>query len=158
MARPKKERVVQCPPQFSSFKPAGIGRRVLERINLSLDEYEAVRLADYDQKEHMEAAELMGISRPTFTRLLESAHTKIAVFLAEGKALYIEGGSVHFDSNVYRCLHCGHCFPVPIDEQPSVCPHCKSDNLVDQAAGFGHGPCCRQFRGRRMYESTQKGE
>ena len=59
---------------------------------MSLDEFEAVNLADYQGLYHEEAAQRMGISRPTFGRILGSARKKIANALVEGKALQIEAG------------------------------------------------------------------
>jgi len=47
---------------------------------LTIDEYEAIRLADYFGNEHLEAAKKMEISRSTFTRLIKNAHKKIAEF------------------------------------------------------------------------------
>jgi len=47
------------------------------KIILHLDEYEAVRLSDYLRLSHSEAAERMGVSRSTFTRLIGGAHRKI---------------------------------------------------------------------------------
>ena len=77
------------------FKPAGIPARDLEAIVLALDEMEAVRLADLEGLYQEEAAERMGVSRPTFGRIVESGRRKIADAIVRGKALVIEGGPVH---------------------------------------------------------------
>jgi predicted DNA-binding protein (UPF0251 family) len=146
MPRPQKKRIVNKPPLYSSFKPAGVMKKGLQQISFSLDEYEAVRLADYLKLEHEEAAVEMEISRSTFTRLLERARGKVAAFLIEGKELCVEGGSIHFRDNIMRCLGCGHIFSTRIDETISSCPSCGSENLLDVAGGYGHGRCCRQFR------------
>jgi len=146
MPRPKKDRIVHRPPLFTSFKPIGIVGRTLEAITLSLDEFEAIRLADYMGMEHSEAAEEMEISRSTFTRLIEKARNKISHFLIEGKGLFIEGGNVHFRGNVIRCQECGHMFNTSFEQELSKCPCCGSDKLLDLAGGFGHGRCCRGFR------------
>jgi predicted DNA-binding protein (UPF0251 family) len=69
----------------------------MEEIVLSLDEFEAVRLADYEQLYQEDAAAKMNISRQTFGRIIEAAHKKIADVLMNGKALKIEGGEVAFD-------------------------------------------------------------
>ena len=76
--RPKKERIVHAPPKVLIFKPAGIPSLNLEKVELSIDEYEAIRLADLFGDEQETAAQKMGISRPTFTRLIESARKKVA--------------------------------------------------------------------------------
>jgi len=69
----------------------------LEEIVLNLDEFEAIRLADYEQLYQEDAATKMNISRQTFGRIIEAAHKKIADVLMNGKALKIEGGEVAFD-------------------------------------------------------------
>ncbi len=145
MSRPKKERSVKQPPLYSSFKPTGIMKSHLQQINLSLDEYEAVRLADYLQMEHEEASIEMEISRSTFTRLLEKARKKVSAFLIEGKELYIEGGCIHFRGNIIRCVSCGHMFNIGFKDELNLCPNCGSENLLDMAGGYGHGRCCQQY-------------
>lgn len=62
----------------------------LDEVELTLDELEAIRLADYQGLYHEEAAGRMNISRPTFGRILEEARRKVATALMEGKALKIE--------------------------------------------------------------------
>ena len=79
-----------CAPNALYFKPRGIPLVQLEEVCLSLDELEAVRLADYEGLYHEQAAERMTISRPTFGRILGGARRKLAEALLEGKALRIE--------------------------------------------------------------------
>ncbi|MCD6101655.1 MAG: DUF134 domain-containing protein [Candidatus Cloacimonetes bacterium] len=62
MPRPRIERRVKEPPRFQRFKPVGIPARLLEQIPLTLDEFEALRLADYNDLEHEAAANQMEIS------------------------------------------------------------------------------------------------
>jgi len=149
MTRPKKERMVYRPPLYAEFKPVGIFRRNLKRIQLSLDEYEAIRLADLQGLDHAEAAEEMEISRSTFTRLIEKARAKLAEFIIEGRELVISGGTIHFRGNLIRCLDCGHLFKNDFDHPVISCPACESTNLLDLAGGFGHGNCCSLKRRRR---------
>lgn len=61
---------------------------------MALDEFEAIRLADLNGLKQEDAAREMEVSRPTFGRILESAHRKVASALTEGRALRIEGGTV----------------------------------------------------------------
>jgi len=56
---------------------------------LSLDEFEAIRLADYEGLYHEEAAGRMNISRATFGRILDGARSKVADVIINGKALKI---------------------------------------------------------------------
>jgi predicted DNA-binding protein (UPF0251 family) len=72
--------------------------RLLEAVNLTVDEFEAVRLADLEGLYQENAAEKMRISRQTFGRILDSAHKKIADALVNGKALSIEGGNFQLDA------------------------------------------------------------
>ncbi len=93
MSRPQKCRCVAAHPDVVFFKPAGIPMSRLDEISLTVDEYEAIRWADDEGLRHNEAAEKMGVSRPTFTRILARAHQKIATALVNGKALRINGGN-----------------------------------------------------------------
>jgi uncharacterized protein len=104
MPRPKCCRQVCGVPDKTYFKPRGIPAADLEEVVLSLDEYEAIRLADYEQFYQEEAAARMNISRQTFGRIIEEAHKKIADVLMNAKALKIEGGKVSFDET----KPCGH--------------------------------------------------
>jgi len=147
--RPKKERIVSVPPKFYMFKPAGIPGIELEKVNLTVDEYEAIRLADYEGLDHEEAAKYMKISRPTFTRLVDKARKKIADALINGKELIIEGGNIHFRKNLFRCLSCGYTIISSFEESnPHKCPSCGSINIKNMAGHFGHGKCCRKRFGR----------
>lgn len=94
MPRPFCPRRVSAAPDVTFFKPAGIPLHDLKVTVLALDEFEALRLADRDGLEHVEAAKKMGISRQTFTRIVRAARKKVADFLTRGSALSIEGGPV----------------------------------------------------------------
>ncbi|MBV5279650.1 MAG: DUF134 domain-containing protein [Campylobacteraceae bacterium] len=142
MSRTPKRRLVASPPLFSSFKPSGIAGTKLLHVNLELDEYEAIRLADYKGMEHEQASEAMNISRSTFTRLLERARQKVSRLLVEGVKLNIDGGTIHFKDNLYQCQACRHFFALGIHDEASVCPMCASKDLVNFAQKFGHGTCC----------------
>lgn len=142
MPRLKKQKMVHSPPLFTAFKPMGIMHSALQQLPLALDEYEAIRLADYLGMDHAAAAEEMEISRSTFSRLVVEARNKIACFLIEGKVLQIEGGRIHFRGNVIRCQNCGHMFNISMETEFHECPECHSDKLLNMAGGFGHGRCC----------------
>jgi len=142
MSRPKNNRIVHEPPLFTNFKPTGVKGLSLEQVSLSLDEFEAFRLSDNKGLSQAEAAEEMGISRPTFTRLIEQARKKIAELIVNGKMLNIEGGKIHFRKNIMRCQSCGHMFNINFNENISECPNCQSPHLLNLAGGFGHGRCC----------------
>ena len=69
MSRPKQFRKIVSPPLMTGFKPFGIPRAQLEEVVLHYDEYEAVRLLDYEGLMQEQAAERMNVSRPTLTRI-----------------------------------------------------------------------------------------
>lgn len=149
MARPQNNRIVHTPPLFNEFKPIGVKRSELKSISLTLDEYEAIRLADNLGLSHLQASKEMNISRSTFSRLVDNARKTISKFLINGMTLHIEGGNVHFSSNYIKCNDCGYLFMVDIDEKVEDCPKCKSDNLQNMASNYGHGRCCTNNRRRR---------
>ena len=90
--RPKKTRWVKCMPGERCFRPKCRPAAALEGVRVTLDEFEAIRLADHEGLKHAAAAKLIKVSRPTFTRILRSAHQKIADALVHIKAIKIEGG------------------------------------------------------------------
>jgi uncharacterized protein len=95
MSRPKKDRCIRCNPNALYFKPRAIPLIHLQEVSLSMDELEALRLADYEGRYHEEAARQMEISRATFGRILSQARHKVAEALTQGKALKIETNTHH---------------------------------------------------------------
>ena len=89
--RPKKYRIVRHDPKINQFSPRGRPGRP-DEANLSMDEYEAVRLADYMGFSQKEAAQSMHISQQTFSRVLKRARRMIADALVSGKIIKIQGG------------------------------------------------------------------
>lgn len=94
MPRPFKNRCVHGQPQSVVYKPAGIPAAGLEWITLAMDEFETIRLLDHEGLDQLQAAERMGVSRPTITRIYASARQKIAAALTLGQAIRIEGGPI----------------------------------------------------------------
>jgi len=90
--RPKKTRWVKCLPQERCFRPKCKPVSKLDGVYLTIDEFEAVRLACLEELKQKEAAKLMKVSRPTFSRIVTSAHRKIADALVNIKSIKIEGG------------------------------------------------------------------
>lgn len=92
-------------------------------IVLSLDEFEAIRLADLSGLYQEDAAKKMDISRQTFGRIVESAHRKIADALVNGKSLRIEGGAVSVDTPPRcRCDKCKRSLDCPHRFREDGCP------------------------------------
>ena len=103
--RPKKTRWVKCVPGERCFKPLCKPLNKLEGVYLTLDEFEAVRLACLEGLKQVEAAKLMKISRSTFSRIITSAHRKIADGLVNIKAIRIEGGCCEIIKKRRRVRH-----------------------------------------------------
>ena len=103
----------------------------LTEIHLTMDEMEAMRLADAEGKDHVEAAPLMGISRQTFGRILVEAHRKVALAIVEGHAIHIEGGVYAMDEELrFICKRCDHTWSLfPGMPSPSRCPQCGKREL-----------------------------
>lgn len=146
MPRPRCCRRVVGQPAAVVFKPAGIPARELTELVLTLDEFEAVRLADFEALYQEQAAAQMGISRPTFSRLVESARRKIAEALVQGKALRIEGGPIALVAP-RRCRGCGAEW-----EGPSRCPRCGSSAESESPPVDGPGAPGTRCRRRGIHE------
>ncbi len=109
-------------------------------IELSLDELEAIRLADVEGLTQVEAAKLMGISQPTFHRILKEARRKVGKALVEGLRIRVVGGE-HIMRR-FRCFDCGYEWEEPYGTgRPEACPKCGSPNIhrVDPGRGRGRG-------------------
>jgi predicted DNA-binding protein (UPF0251 family)/predicted Fe-Mo cluster-binding NifX family protein len=164
MPRPVSERRLCAAIPSRVMKPSGIPARSLEEVILAFDEAEAIRLADLEGLYQEAAARRMGVSRPTFSRIIESARRKAADAILNGKALRIEGGTVTINSNGDNLMkiaapsrdgqideHFGHCkeylvfsvngkelIPEATIPSPEGCG-CKSGIAVDlAAAGITH--------------------
>jgi predicted DNA-binding protein (UPF0251 family) len=118
MGRPKKCRWVETEPGVTFFKPRGIPLRALEQKTITVDELEAMRLADYLELTQEEVAQKMQVSRPTVTRMLARAHRAVAEALVHGKAICIEGGDYRLGQ---KCGSCGQVAETEGGEARSDC-------------------------------------
>lgn len=94
--RPKKMRWVRCEPGERCFRPQRKPLSRLKGVILSIDEFEAIRLSDLEGLDQEEIAKLMKIHRSTVSRIIDSAHRKVADALVNIKAIKIEGGCCKF--------------------------------------------------------------
>ena len=90
MSRQKKPRIIQGIPKVTVFKPQGVKIDPHDEVQLLLEEYESIRLCDYEDLFQEEAAERMGVSRPTLTRIYDRARKKVAKAFTEGKPIVIQ--------------------------------------------------------------------
>ena len=95
MARTPRCRRIRRYPEYWSFGPQAEGQP--ETITMSLDEYECIRLMDREKLTQEPCARRMGVARTTGTNIYESARSKLAEALVEGKALRIGGGSYQLE-------------------------------------------------------------
>lgn len=116
-------------PNFSGFKPQGIQYKSGSEVSISFEEYEALNLCDYELMKQSEAAEMMKISRPTFTRIYESVRRKIAKAFVEGSCIQFENGN-SIISGWYKCDNCQITFTL-LDNADKCCPVCKSQLLTE---------------------------
>lgn len=92
MPRPRMRRRIEHSPRFSQFRPVS-GREFepqADDIVLLSEELEAIRLKDLEGLEQAQAAERMGVSRPTFQRILRAGRRKIAEALINGRGLRVD--------------------------------------------------------------------
>jgi len=113
---------------MEGFKPFGMPMREIEPMVLSYEEFEAIRLSDYDNLKQEESAEKMNISRPTFTRLYNKARRNIARAFIEGKAIIIKGGTFYTDDFWYKCRSCHETM---VTMKPAkMCHTCDSNEII----------------------------
>lgn len=139
MVRPHKERRVEKLPSITHYKPVAIPLRDLDEIVLTIEEMEAIRLADVELLDQGEAAKRMDVSRPTFHRIVNKAHQKIASALWQGCALRIDGGSFRIehahrtDLRKFVCDDCSHHWTLPHGTgmrcTDLTCPACNSQRI-----------------------------
>jgi predicted DNA-binding protein (UPF0251 family) len=158
MARPRNCRQVSLMPQSDYFKPRSIPLSMLEEVILTVDEFEAIRLADLDGLYQEQAAERMRVSRQTFGRIIEAAHKKVAEALVKGKALKIEGGEFEMaGTRKFKCDECQHSWELPYGTgRPEGCPSCGSGNIRRTDTGGGYAGRGGGGPGRSCREAQQK--
>jgi predicted DNA-binding protein (UPF0251 family) len=141
MARPPRCRWVGRLPGVNYFKPCGIPLSGLDEVVVTVDEFEALQLAELERLYQEQAAERMKVSRQTFGRIIESAQRKVAEAFVEGKALRIEGGSFEVKKvRTFECADCGHSWQEPFGTgRPAECPECHGGNVYRADAGGGRG-------------------
>lgn len=135
MGRRKKRRFVQGVPEVMFFKPQGVPMRQLQRSSIDVDGFEALRLVDGLGYTQQEAADMMGVSRPTLSRILNEARRGIAHALTHGWAIEIEGGAYHLADDASGAP--------PTDSQEAATMRQRKG----QGQGMGQGKGTGQGRG-----------
>jgi len=129
MPRRRRLRRVVSPPGFKGYRPYGLAHRNQGVVELFYEEYESIKLADYDSMTHLEASEVMGVSRATFARIYAKARQKIALALVESKEIKTVFGHAFFDNDWYQCQDCQTRFTIPEKLKQTACPLCHSTNF-----------------------------
>lgn len=124
MARPKKQRHICKPPESQLFNK-GRGRQTIE---MSTDEYEALRLIDVSGLTQQECAKQMSVARSTITAVYESARYKLSDSIINDKQIRLVGGDIEICSNSGFC--CGQC-------GKSKCGNCKHGSC-ERCIGIFH--------------------
>ncbi|MGB2601599.1 MAG: DUF134 domain-containing protein [Candidatus Omnitrophota bacterium] len=89
--RPRKKKIIQEQPRIDHFSPRGRPGRPDESI-VTMEEYEAMRLQDYLGMQQKKAAEMMGISQQSFSRIVREGRKKVSDAIVNAKIIRIEGG------------------------------------------------------------------
>ncbi len=97
--RPGKYRIVKVDPKISQFSPRGRPGRP-DEVGVKMDEFEALRLADYQGLSQKEAAQSMRISQQTFSRILRKARGLVAKGIVTGSVIRIQGGQYVISSKI----------------------------------------------------------
>ena len=92
MPRPRKTRRVCCLPKSNRFGPLDLPVEAKNFVNMTVDEYETIRLIDLEGFNQEECAEQMNVARTTVQGIYIEARKKMAESLVNGKVLLIEGG------------------------------------------------------------------
>lgn len=129
MARPVKQRKVISPYPETEVFPFGEESNSEPAILFLSEEFESIKLIDYENLNHNAAAKLMKISRPTFTRIYKKARIKISTALVEKRSLKLSRKNTYFDDNWLKCNKCECIFNEVKDKNDKVCPICGSSKI-----------------------------
>lgn len=143
MPRAKALRIMRELPVVKGFRPLWMRPNYRAAVIMALEEYEVIRLVDYEKLTHEQASECMGVSRPTLTRIYEQARHKLATSLIEGRSFLIEGGEVKLTGDRYLCEDCKTRYDEDgTDVSVPCCPNCGSTRIVSLSDCFMRG--CRK--------------
>ncbi|MDI9509963.1 MAG: DUF134 domain-containing protein [Clostridiales bacterium] len=92
MSRPIKWRKVCGLPESNKFGPLDLSIEERDYVNMTVDEYETIRLIDLEGFTQEECAKQMNVGRTTVQGIYVEARRKLAQSLIDGKVLVIEGG------------------------------------------------------------------
>jgi predicted DNA-binding protein (UPF0251 family) len=126
MARPKKHKRICAIPATEVFNK----KKASDNIKMSVDEFEVIRLIDYNGLTQQECAKQMQVARSTITAVYDSARYKISSSIVNNKGLIVNGGDYELCSSSKHC--CGQC-------GKSKCKRCKH-GTCENCIGIYHEP------------------
>ncbi|WDV46979.1 DUF134 domain-containing protein [Clostridiaceae bacterium M8S5] len=133
MPRPIKWRTIESMPKYNYFKPINIPIYDLEENILKIEEYESIRLKDYEGLDQEACAKRMNVSRQTFQRIYAEAKRKVADSLINGKAILIKGGNYTQNICTIKCQECDHTWEIRVEDLNDIesnnCPECGSSQI-----------------------------
>jgi predicted DNA-binding protein (UPF0251 family) len=109
MPRPRKWRKVCCLPENSRFGPLDSTVNTDNYVQMTVDEYETIRLIDLHGFTQEECASQMNIARTTVQGIYNDARKKLADSLVNGKLLWIEGGEYRLCDGLGKTCGGGNC-------------------------------------------------
>ncbi|MEA5050016.1 MAG: DUF134 domain-containing protein [Oscillospiraceae bacterium] len=146
MARPQRCRRICMMPEYDRFSPQGSAGGAA--VALTLDEYEALRLIDYEKLTHEACAARMQISRTTVTEIYERARFAVADSLVNGRPLVIAGGNYRFCGGGAPCCRSG-CFHARSAEFSGGE---KGENSMRIAVTYENGDIFQHFGHTRQFK------
>lgn len=149
MARPTRCRRVCAIPGVSCFGPRECPDG--ETVCLTVDEYEAVRLIDYEKQTHEQCARQMGISRTTVTEIYKKARFKLSDCIVNGKNLQITGGHYRLCDGSGRPCRQTHCRKAGQMASPSI-SHAEGVEKMKIAVTYEQGMVFQHFGHTRQFK------
>jgi len=132
MPRARKKRCIYVDTHTRYFKPRGVPLEQLDIVRLTFEELEAIRLKDLIGLEQIEASEKMGISQPTFHRILKEARNKVSDALVNSKAIEIFGGDYEIGITQFKCQNCNYVWELDVSSKnEGKCPNCNREKIIN---------------------------
>ncbi|MBE6104775.1 DUF134 domain-containing protein [Anaerovibrio lipolyticus] len=137
MARPVKKKKICSLPAFTEFIPKN-SNKDMPVVLMPVEEYETIRLMDYNGLTQQECAEQMNVARTTVQALYVAARKRIAVCLVEGKPLKIVGGDYEVCSEDHMCSM--------TRRRKNHCPYAqKGSHIMKLAVTYNNGNIFQHF-------------
>ncbi len=127
MARPVKQRRVCELPETIEFGPSN--KENLITVEMSVDEYEVIRLIDHLHLTQNECSQQMNVARTTVQAIYDNARGKVSDAIVNGKKLIIQGG------NYTLCSESRFCCGKNCSRRRGLLGHCTDQSKADICCG-----------------------